>query len=229
MTTKEETKEEPQEEMFLYYDVELEMEAEFGASIPKTREEILKMLEHRMPTNKPDDAVALPDLADQVADAVAPEGQEDEEAFLPGAATFLSDKKGLYYEGRCVRGHLKDCALQAQSFMYAGKALVKNFRSKFANKVYVADQKIYLDKKEVEGTQQRFIQVMTRQGPRSSIKYVDYVLAPTLRFALKVLNDNVILEDHIRRVFDYGGTHGMGAERSQGWGRYELVSLELRK
>jgi hypothetical protein len=222
----EKTKEAP--EMFRYYDVVLEMEGEFGASIPKTREEILKMLENRMPTNKPDDAVEIGELADQVAEAVAVEDGEEEKA-LPGAATFLSDENGLYYEGRCVRGHLKDCALQAQGFMYARNALVKNFRAKFANSVYVVDQKIYMDKREVEGTQQRFIQVMTRQGPRSSIKYVDYVLAPTLSFTLKVLNNNVILEDHIRKVFEYGGTHGMGAERSQSWGRYQLVSLELRK
>lgn len=230
MTTEEKTA----KEMFLHYDVVLQMEGQFGASIPKSREEILKMLEHRMPTNKPDDAVEIGELADQIAEAVEVEAGGEQEAGgeedkLPGASTFLSDEEGLYYEGRCIRGHLKDCALQTVNFMYARGTLVKNFRAKFVNHVYVLEQKIPLDRKVIAGSQQRFIQVMTRQGPRSSIKYVDWVDAPRLSFTLRVLNDDVILEDHIRKVFEYGGVHGMGAERSQGWGRYELVSLELRE
>ena len=79
---------------------------------------------------------------------------------------------------------------------------------------------------EPDGIQQRFIQVMTRQGPRSTIKYIDYVNDPELNFVVQVLDDGVITREHLELAFEYGGIHGMGAERSQGWGKYSLVSLE---
>jgi hypothetical protein len=67
---------------------------------------------------------------------------------------------------------------------------------------------------------------MTMKGPRSSLKTIDYVREPTLKFVLKVLDDGVIDRDILEAIFEYGGEHGMGQERSQDWGKYELVKLE---
>lgn len=64
---------------------------------------------------------------------------------------------------------------------------------------------------------------MTRQGPRSALKRNDYVREPKLAFTLRVLDDKVITEDLLRDVLEYGGTHGIGAERGLGYGRYALV------
>jgi hypothetical protein len=47
-----------------------------------------------------------------------------------------------------------------------------------------------------------------------------------LNFTLRVLEDGVIDRDILEAIFEYGGTHGMGQERSQDWGKYELVKLE---
>lgn len=209
--------------MWLTYRAVLEVQGQFAASLPKDPEEIRAMLVNRMPTNAPDEAIPIDELVEQVATAVATDDQPDEDT-LPGASTFPSDKKGLYYEGRCVRGHLKDCALQIAGFY---KTAVPNFRAKFVNRVYVVTDKIYVGAKEVAGTQERFIQVMTRRGPRSSIKYIDWVESPTLEFTIRLLNDDVIKEEHLKAVFEYGGIHGMGGERSQGWGRYEMKALVL--
>ena len=200
--------------MWTFYDVILQIEGPFAAAIPKDHDEILSMLTHRMPSVEPPDATPINELADQVAEEV---GAAEES--MPGWSTFKKDEKGLYYEGRCIRGHVKDCALQIQGFFPA----VKQFRAKVANKVYVVTDKIHLGKEEPDGVEQRFIQVMTRQGPRSSIKNIDYVTDPRLEFALKVLNDNLIKEDHLQAIFDYGSVHGLGQERSQGWGRYEFA------
>lgn len=206
--------------MWLTYRAVLKVEGPFAASLPKDPVAIRSMLEHRMPARKPEGAVPIDELVEQVSAAVATADQPDEDS-LPGASTFPSDETGLYYEGRCVRGHLKDCALQVAGFF----ASVKNFRAKFVNRVYVVTDKIYVGAKEVSGTQERFIQVMTRQGPRSSIKYIDWVESPTLEFTIRLLNDDVIKKEHLEAVFEYGGMHGMGGERSQGWGRYELKDL----
>jgi len=65
------------------------------------------------------------------------------------------------------------------------------------------------------------------KGPRSSLKTIDYVDKPILKFNLKVLDDDVIDRDILEAIFEYGSEHGMGQERSQDWGKYELVKLEL--
>jgi hypothetical protein len=95
-----------------------------------------------------------------------------------------------------------------------------------ANRVYVEPAKIYLDKSEPDGSEVRIVHAMTMKGPRSSLKTIDYVDSPILKFQLKVLGDGVIDEEILKAIFEYGGEHGMGQERSQDWGKYELMKFE---
>lgn len=204
--------------MWLVYQVHLTMTGRFAASLPRTMEEIKKMLENRMPANPPADYVPIEELADQVAEKVgAPAEGAEEEEFKFGWATFARNDDGLYYEGRCVRGHIKDCATQVSGLF---EPKITALKAKVANKVYVMTDVIPLGAKKIAGTEQRFVQVMTRMGPRSTIKYIDYLESPTLSFQLNVLNDGVITEEILRTLFEYGSIHGMGQERSTGWGRY---------
>jgi len=222
--------------MWKKYEVELQMTGYFAASLPRTREEIEKMLEHRMPAKPPEDFIPLDELAGEVLEKVNPSKGErlgvneeaEEEELKYGWATFPRNEDGLYYEGRCVRGHLKDCANQVKD---AIKPEVKALKAKVANKVYVMTDVIPLmvdsiQVKEIVGTVQRFVQVMTRQGPRSTIKYVDYLEKPVLTFRLNVLDDGIITDDIQNDIFEYGSIHGMGQERSQGWGRYTFTDTE---
>jgi hypothetical protein len=212
---------EPGESIWRGLHVELQVINELAAGLPKTPEEIVGMLDRRKPGKKPEGAKSLADLAVQVADEVGL-GELEEEEKLPGWATFKRDaERGLYFEGRAVRGHIKDAAQQI-----VGLFDVAAFKSKVANKVYVMTDRIYLGKMEPDGTIQRFIQAITPKGPRSTIKYIDYVVAPRLSFDLKVLDDGVIQDRHLRTIFEYGAVHGIGQERSQGLGRYTLEVFE---
>ena len=202
--------------MWLRYQVELQMTGRFAASLPRTREQISDMLEHRMPVNPPDDYIPIDELTEEVAEKVGLI-EEDQEEVKFGWATFPKDDTGLYYEGRCIRGHLKDCAAQVRGFL---EPEVKALKAKVANKVYVMTDVIPLGAKEPAGTEARYVQVVTRLGPRSTIKYVEYLEKPSLVFELKVLNDGVITPEILNTIFEYGSIHGMGQERSQGWGRY---------
>jgi len=47
-------KKKPAPRMWLRYQVELQMTGRFAASLPKTGEEIVAMLEHRKPVNPPE-------------------------------------------------------------------------------------------------------------------------------------------------------------------------------
>lgn len=201
--------------MWKKYNVELQMTGRFAASLPRTKEEIKKMLEIRMPVNPPADYIPIDELADIVAEEVGAVAGEEEGEFKYGWATFPRNEEGLYYEGRCVRGHIKDCANQIKDVLE-----VKALKAKVANKVYVMTDIIPLGAKEIAGTETRYVQVMTRLGPRSTIKYVDYLEKPTLKFRLNVLNDGIITDEILNSIFEYGSVHGCGQERSQGWGRY---------
>jgi hypothetical protein len=102
--------------MWKKYEVQLKMLGRFAASLPKTREEIQKMLENRMPLNPPENFVPVAELAEEVAGKVGAQaaGEEEAEELQFGYATFPRNTEWLYYEGRCIRGHLKDCANQIE-------------------------------------------------------------------------------------------------------------------
>jgi hypothetical protein len=210
--------------MWKKYEVELHFITPFASSTPKNQNDIEAMLIARAPSDKElkrrqeagDPITTIPELVEQVAQEVEA-GEEVER----GYATFKRDENGLYYEARCVRAHIKDCANQLQKFLD-----IKSLRAKVVNRVYVEPAKIYLDKSEPDGNETRIVHAMTMKGPRSSLKTIDYVDKPTLKFRLKVLEDDVVSRDILEAIFEYGGEHGMGQERSQDWGKYELVKLE---
>jgi len=205
--------------MWTKYEVELKFSTPFASSTPKNPKDISAMLEARMPAKPPEDAIPLPELAEQVAEEVEATPEVER-----GYATFKRDENGLYYEARCVRAHIKDCANQLQGLLG-----IKALKSKVANRVYVEPARIYLEKTEPDGNETRIIHAMTMKGPRSSLKTIDYVDKPVLKFSLKVLDDDVIDRDILKAIFEYGSEHGMGQERSQDWGKYELVKLEESK
>lgn len=210
--------------MWKTYEVELQFTTPFASSTPKNPKDIEAMLIARAPSDPQlkrrieagEVITPLPELAEEVGEEV--EGAAEVER---GYATFKRDEQGLYYEARCVRAHIKDCANILQA-MLETKAL----KSKVANRVYVEPAKIYLDKGQPDGNETRIVHAMTMKGPRSSLKTIDYVDQPVLKFRLKVLDDGVIDRHTLAKIFEYGGEHGMGQERSQDWGKYELVRLE---
>lgn len=213
--------------MWMRYRVALKFEGPFAASLPRTPDEIRAMLRHRMPVTAPPDATPMDELEEQVQSEVL---DEDEDEWLPGWATFKRDEGGYpFYEGRCVRGHIKDCA-QALAPLMKSRSQKTAFKAKVAQRVFVEEDRLSLMRDgerigKLDGTEERFIQVMTRQGARSSIKHVDYIDSPEMYFTLRVLNDGMIGREDLGAILEYGSIHGMGQERSQGWGRYEVKEL----
>lgn len=191
----------------------------FAASIPKNTDEIQAMLEHRMASDpqfqKMVDPATLEELGATVAEEVGATPEEEK-----GWATFKKDEKGLYYESRCVKAHLKDCANIIQGILG-----IKGLKPKLANRVYVVPERIYVMgddgiKQQADGSEIRFVHAMTPVGMRNSIKRIEYVTGASISFNLKVLNDGVITPEILNTVLEYGSTHGIGQERSMDWGKY---------
>ncbi len=158
--------------------------------------------------------------------------------------TFKEDADGIYFEGRNVKSMFKECANILREKLIASekagkapdakekKSRFTNLKSRLAERLFVEDDKIRFvrDGKpllEVDGDEERAIHVMTAQGPRTALKRCDFVNGPVeLSFTIRVMDDGVVDEDLVRVLLDFAGWNGLGAERSQGSGLFEVSSLK---
>ena len=209
------------------YEVELQVTNELMAGIPKNPDLIGAWLESRQPTERQfeqrkkngEQMASIATLTETVAEEVDSTGGEEDKSWRG----FKKDDAGLYIEGSNVKAHIKDCANVLQKIVE-----IRGLRSKVANRVYVEDERVHLGVQEPTDFHEHPVHVMTRQGPRSALKRNDYVDKPRLCFVLKLLDEPnpEVDEDLLRSIFEYGGTHGIGAERGIGYGRYTLEKLE---
>ena len=105
------------------------------------------------------------------------------------------------------------------------KISVPNARSKLAERVIVEPDRIYIGKEEDIKIGERVVHAMTPRGPRSSIRQYEYIETPEIVFRLRVLDDRVFDIGHLRILLEYAQYFGLGANRSQGEGKFELVEL----
>jgi CRISPR/Cas system CSM-associated protein Csm4 (group 5 of RAMP superfamily) len=134
---------------------------------------------------------------------------------------FKSNGAGIYLESRQIKAMLKESA----NVLKNNRLLdIKQLKSKLAERVFVYPDHIRLGAGP-DGTDQRVVHVMTAQGPRSSIKFFDYLNEPEIEFHLKVLKDNVVTESVLRTILEYAQENGLGADRSQGFGQFDLVEF----
>lgn len=111
---------------------------------------------------------------------------------------------------------------------WEGKEIgMTGFRSKVADHVFVVEDKIYLDRKVPDLTEERPIHVMTRQGERTSLKRTDIVEDVTVSFTVRRLCGGKVPEPAFVACLQYGMELGFGADRSQGKGKY--IDLKVNK
>lgn len=135
---------------------------------------------------------------------------------------FKSNGSGPYLESRCIKAMIKECA----NILKGPQILdVKNFKSKVAERVFVEPHEIVMGR-EPDGTDKRVVHVMTAMGPRSSIKFFDYYEQPEIEFKLKVLADGVVKPEALKTILEYAQDNGLGADRSQGFGQFDLLEFE---
>lgn len=231
-------------QVWTYYQVEKQFRGKYGASIPDDTKAIEDMILYRMPSEKQiekreragESITPVEDLIEEVKEEVG--ATEAPEEAKGSHATFKRDSEGIYAEARTEMGHIKDCATQVKGFFPGITAL----KARVANKVNPLPDRMLLYRKnekgkeerikEPDGYETRFVQIPPRKGkgPASSPKLIDYVRKPIKRFYLQVLDDGVIplprMEKILKTIYEYGGDHGEGQERGQGWGKYWLTKFE---
>jgi hypothetical protein len=135
---------------------------------------------------------------------------------------------GLYIEGRQLKAAIKEAANVAGS---AGKlptgkvwgATKKGLLGFVAEHIFVTEDRLYLGVSEPTGIMQRFVHTFRGTG----IQYEEYVEDAKVSFT--VVSDHAFTDEQWAMIWLTGEQQGIGASRSQGFGRYEITSWERIK
>jgi hypothetical protein len=143
---------------------------------------------------------------------------------------FPEDAQGLFIPCRNIKACLKQSA-----------QLLGIYKNKRGSKQILAEgmevkglnnpTRVYLGKTEPDGTDESAIHVMTAQGPRTALRRMDYVTEPTLSFEVWILKTapqetRHIGEEQLVEILCHASENGLGASRSQGEGKLDIVSFE---
>lgn len=139
---------------------------------------------------------------------------------------FRKDENGLFIEGRHLKANLKEASNVAAN---AGKVTTKGWgnpdnanykkglKSWFPEHVFVVEDRLYLGVEEPTGIMQRF--VATRMG--TGIQYEEYV--ENAKFDFTIVTDHEFTDDQWAMIWLTAQEIGVGASRSQGYGRYSVT------
>lgn len=144
-----------------------------------------------------------------------------------GQGTCPEGPHELYIEGRQLKAAIKESAMIAAQ---AGKlpggnvwgklTSKKGLKSFVAEHIGVVEDKLHLGVTEPTGVNQRFVH--TRNG--TGIQYEEYVDDAQISFT--VLSDYDFTNEQWAMIWLTGEQQGIGATRSQGYGRYTVTSWE---
>lgn len=155
----------------------------------------------------------------------------------PEDALCGSGKHQLYIEGRHLKAAIKEAASVARSVDNLSSrygATNKGTLSFVAEHIVVQEDRLYLYKKdpatgktvpvyEPDGIQQSFPRnPITRQ---TGIQYTEYVTDAIIGFT--ILSDYAWTREEWGAIWLTGGNQGIGASRSQGYGRYNIIEWEM--
>lgn len=165
-------------------------------------------------------------IRDKVAETMLERGVNVDEATqivdtLKHLNGFKRDDQGLYIEGRQLKAGIKEAAsvavasgrLPSRGWGKTNKGLLNYL----AEHVMVVENRLHLGVSEPTGVAQRFIHTFRGAG----IQYEEYV--ENAKFDFTVISDHDFTNDEWAEIWLKGEQQGIGASRSQGFGKYNVV------
>lgn len=147
---------------------------------------------------------------------------------------FKQNGNGLYVEDRQV----KACLKEAVSILYPwgpqnkwGQTK-KAARSYFVETVFVNPREVLFNEKEPTGVEMMMVHAKGPNGVAHSINYSEYMLEPEVSFEVQVLKDSIgevskdVHNGDWPEIWTLAQELGLGAGRSQGFGRFDVVKWE---
>jgi hypothetical protein len=147
------------------------------------------------------------------------------------AIGFKSDDKGLYIEGRCAKAMLKEVANIIRNIA-PGKTKGKHvkgvtaLKSKIADQSFIEERRIYLGREKPDEIEEKPIHVKTPRGKRTALKRIEICRDCEIAFHVLLRNGSEATEQTLLAILDYAQKSGLGADRSQGRGQFEVLSVE---
>ena len=136
---------------------------------------------------------------------------------------FKRDENGLYVEGRQLKAAIKEAASIARAVNKLDKRwgeTGKGVISFVAEHIQVLDDRIYLNRAEHDELQTRFVQ--SRYGSGITVEEACFKVELTATIA----SDYKFSDREWAMIWTTGELQGFGASRSQGYGRYVVVTWE---
>jgi hypothetical protein len=145
-------------------------------------------------------------------------------AMLKHLNGFKRDSDGVYIEGRQLKAGIKEAASVAVA---AGKLsgrgwgkTNKGLLSYVAEHIFVVEERLHLGVAEPDRVEQRFVHTWRGTG----IQYEEIVDTATIDFT--ITTDHDFTDKEWAMIWLTGEQQGIGASRSQGHGRYEVITWE---
>jgi len=196
------------DQMWAQFRVRWEFVSRLYASVPADPEMRKRWLEARAPKHRPPQSKSLDEIAQEVYETMAepPEAEDENEhqmlvfqrIVMPTGITQLAMRAAT------VRAHLKDCAMQVQTYVAGAVQGERAFATRVKNCVYpparhpllVAHRGTpFIPLYRIDGApitqadsvQEKAVHIITPQGPRSAIKSIEFVEDAAMTFPLHVL------------------------------------------
>lgn len=174
--------------------------------------------------------------ADEISEAITEDAKQkmiDDVTEKSWNGFFRDEEKGIYVECRQVKAAIKQCA--SVLGITRKKTGSKQILSEGGEvKAMDGGDRLYFEPKrdEPDGFEERPIHVMTAQGPRTALKRVDFVEGARLNFQVWLLKTAAqekrhVGEDELVQILTMMQENGVGADRSQGGGKFDIVHFEM--
>lgn len=242
------------DEFFQQYEAELTFEEKLMGGTPKKpdvieawirskagiidEQEIRRMVIRTLQ----EQGVELPDIKEnvEITDLTYEQVKKAAETIAGQQQTtgFKRNGKGIYIESRQIKAAIKE----AVNIGFAGldkpskdaptpklpglwgptKKSPKGFT---AERVFPDPTEIILGREEPDGIEQVIGHIKDKSGTRSTLGYHEYAMKPVISFVLRVLDDS-IKPEWWARIWSIAELNGIGALRSQGYGRFKVTKWE---
>lgn len=192
--------------LYKKYKVGIKVKDRLLGGKPKTEELIKGWLESRGRQDTVEEEMEEIDMA-----------KEEEKAWTG----FKRDEKGLYLDSYQIKGMIKEVV---KVLRLARKK--RGLRTLIQSGLFIYPARIHLGKSEPDGYIEETSQVMSARGPRSIIKRHDYVKEPEFSFQVWFFDTRIMTEDMFNTIFEAAQRVGLGTNRHEGYGQFEVTELE---
>jgi hypothetical protein len=207
------------------YKVKIACRERLYGSTPKSAELIRIWLETRTKKNK---SITPADVDQMVSDAesVLVSNKEDEDKSWTG---FQGDEHGLFVSTNNVKAMLKQGA-SILGFTIKKRGSKQILAEGMEVKGLKRPSRLYFDKTEPDGCEERPIHITGPQGKRNALKRSEYMENPVLEFevwVLKTASSEIrhIGEKELRTILAFSQENGVGGDRSQGAGKFDVTEF----